>query len=77
MAAPLKTQSLNEADEHLEELGRLTDTAGADVVGTLQQRLDSPHPKYYIGEGKVNELRDLIAERRATLAIFDEELSPA
>jgi GTP-binding protein HflX len=77
VAAPLKTQSLNEADEHLEELGRLTDTAGADVVGTLQQRLDSPHPKYYIGEGKVNELRDLIAERRATLAIFDEELSPA
>jgi GTP-binding protein HflX len=77
VAAPLKTQSLNEADEHLEELGRLTDTAGADVVGNLQQRLDSPHPKYYIGEGKVNELRDLIAERRATLAIFDEELSPA
>ena len=77
MAAPLKTQSLNEADEHLEELGRLTDTAGAEVVGNLQQRLDSPHPKYYIGEGKVNELRDLIAERRATLAIFDEELSPA
>jgi hypothetical protein len=44
--------------------GRLTDTAGAEVVGTLQQRLDSPHPKFYIGEGKVGELRDLIAQTR-------------
>jgi GTPase len=77
IAAPLKSAPLQEADEHLEELGRLTDTAGADVVGTLQQRLDSPHPKYYIGEGKVTELRELIAQRVATLVIFDDELSPA
>jgi GTP-binding protein HflX len=77
VAAPLKSMALQEADEHLVELGRLTDTAGADVVGTLQQRLDSPHPKFYIGEGKVGELRDLIADRKATLVIFDEELSPA
>jgi GTPase len=69
--------ALQEADEHLAELGRLTDTAGADVVGTLQQRLDAPHPKFYIGEGKVGELREMIAERRASLVIFDEELSPA
>lgn len=69
--------AMQEADEHLEELDRLTDTAGADVVGTLQQRLDAPHPKFYIGEGKVGELRELIADRKATLVIFDEELSPA
>ena len=68
---------LQEAEEHFVELGRLPDTAGADVVGSLQQRLDSPHPKFYLGEGKVGELRDLIAEKRATLVIFDEELSPA
>ncbi|HEX6134727.1 MAG TPA: GTPase HflX [Longimicrobiales bacterium] len=77
VAAPLKSMPLQDADEHLAELGRLTDTAGAEVVGTLQQRLDSPHPKFYLGEGKVSELRDLIGERRATLVIFDEELSPA
>jgi GTPase len=68
---------LTEAEEHIAELGRLADTAGAQLVGTLQQRLDSPHPKYYIGEGKVGELRDLIAAEGATLVIFDEELSPA
>jgi GTPase len=77
VAAPLKSMPLTEAEEHLEELGRLADTAGAEVVGTLQQRLDSPHPKYYIGEGKVGELRDLIGATEATLVIFDEELSPA
>jgi GTPase len=77
VAAPLKSMPLRDADEHLEELGRLTDTAGAEVVGSLQQRLDSPHPKFFLGEGKVGELRELIAEKRATLVIFDEELSPA
>jgi GTPase len=77
VAAPLKSMDLTDAEEHLAELGRLTDTAGARVVGTLQQRLDSPHPKYYIGEGKVAELRELIASTDATLVVFDEELSPA
>jgi GTP-binding protein HflX len=77
IAAPQKALGLADADEHLTELGQLADTAGAEVVGTLQQRLDAPHPKYYIGEGKVGELRELVMDRRATLVIFDEELSPA
>jgi len=77
VAAPTKDLSLTEAREHLEELARLTDTAGAEVVSTLQQRLDSPHPKLYIGEGKAAELRELVELTRATLVIFDDELSPA
>jgi GTPase len=77
VAAPPKSMDLTDAEEHLAELGRLADTAGARVVGTLQQRLDSPHPKYFIGEGKVAELRELIASTGATLVVFDEELSPA
>jgi GTP-binding protein HflX len=62
--------------EHLDELARLADTAGADVVGRLTQQVPSPHPATLIGEGKVEELRALVEERRATLVIFDEELSP-
>jgi len=77
VAAPPKELSPAEGHEHLEELARLTDTAGADVVSRLQQRLDSPHPKLYIGEGKAAELRELVEETRATLVIFDDELSPA
>ena len=62
--------------EHLDELARLADTAGADVVGRLTQQVPSPHPATLIGEGKVEELRALVEERGSTLVIFDEELSP-
>ena len=39
--------------EHLEELGRLADTAGAEVVGELTQQLDRPDSDTYIGSGKL------------------------
>ncbi len=65
------------ADDHLLELGRLTDTAGGKVVGTLVQRLDTPHARYYLGEGKAHELAALVRDRDADLVVFDEELSPA
>jgi GTP-binding protein HflX len=77
VSAPGKNVPSNEAEEHLNELARLTDTAGALIDGTLRQRLDSPHPKYYLGEGKVAELKELIRESGAGLVIFDEDLSPA
>jgi len=63
--------------EHLEELTRLVDTAGADVVGRVTQQLVTRNAATLIGEGKVEEVRALIEETGATLAIFDEELSPA
>jgi len=77
VGAPTKDVTSEIAEEHLNELGRLTDTAGALVVGDLRQRLDRPHPKYYIGEGKVAELKEVVKANRANLVIFDEELSPA
>jgi GTPase len=77
VGAPLKSVAAELMEEHLEELGRLVDTAGADIVGSLTQRLDSPHPKFYVGEGKAEELRDLVKDTDATLIVFDEELSPA
>ena len=52
------------------------DTAGAVVVGTLSQQIASPSPATLIGEGKVQELLEQIAAAGATMAIFDEELSP-
>jgi GTP-binding protein HflX len=64
------------AEEHLNELHRLADTAGAEVVGRLVQRLKRISPKLLIGTGKLEELGDLVASSDATLVIFDEELSP-
>jgi len=69
--------SPEDADEHLEELGRLTDTAGAAVVAVLLQRLDAPHPRFFIGEGKAQQLKEVVQGRTATVVIFDDELTPA
>jgi GTPase len=77
VGAPNKRLGPDAVGEHLEELARLADTAGAEIVGDLIQRLESPHPRFYLGEGKAEELRDIAAEKEATLVIFDEELSPA
>ena len=63
--------------EHLSELARLADTAGAVVVGEVTQQLDRPVPSTFLGKGKIEELRGRIADDTATLVIFDEELSPA
>lgn len=64
-------------DDHLEELERLAETAGATVVGSMVQRLKSPHPSLYIGRGKAEQLRELADRAEASLVIFDEDLSPA
>ncbi len=65
------------ADEHLEELARLTDTARCRVVGTVVQRITHRHPRLYIGEGKAQEVAELARETGADVVIFDEELTPA
>jgi len=77
VGAPLADEPETLVDEHLEELERLADTAGAEVVGTLVQRLDSPHPALYIGRGKAEQLRLLADQTEASLVIFDEDLTPA
>lgn len=64
-------------EESLAELARLADTYGAEVVGTLTQRLKTPVGRTYIGAGKVDELVDLAHGLEADLVIFDNELTPA
>ncbi|UCG84598.1 MAG: GTPase HflX, partial [Dehalococcoidia bacterium] len=61
----------------VEELGQLALTAGADVVGSMTQRLDAPTPAYMLGKGKLEELVSLKSEIDYDLVIFDDELSPA
>ncbi|MFN8650414.1 MAG: GTPase HflX [Gemmatimonadales bacterium] len=77
MGAPRKgSDDARDLTEHLDELARLADTAGAVVVGRLSQQVVSPNPATLIGEGKVEELRALAEGERATLVVFDEELTP-
>ena len=63
-------------DEHLDELERLADTAGAQVVGKTVQRIDAPTPNFYLGQGKVESLKDDLSAAHATLMLFDESLTP-
>jgi GTP-binding protein HflX len=62
--------------ESLEELGRLADTAGLEVVGHTHQLLDDPNPRTYIGTGKVAEIVAAVQRTGAETVIFDDELSP-
>lgn len=77
VGAPPKGEPQQVTDEHLEELGRLADTAGVQVVGSLVQRVEKPSPQFFIGEGKAEELKQLVELEDATLILFDDELSPA
>jgi len=63
-------------DEHLEELERLADTAGAQVIGRTVQRIDAPTPNFYLGQGKVESLKEDLKNANATLVLFDEGLTP-
>ncbi len=70
-------RSLWRAEDSLQELALLADTAGLEVVGSLYQRLKRPFPKHFIGPGKVEELAALREELGYELVVFDDELTPA
>lgn len=65
-----------EVDESLNELERLTETAGAKVVHKLLQKKTRPDPAYYLGSGKAEELSLMVQEHNANLVVIDSELSP-
>ncbi len=61
--------------EHLEELKRLAQTAGAEVVQTFLQRVQNFNPATLIGEGKVLEIKNVLEEEQVKTLVFDEDLS--
>jgi len=65
-----------QAEASLDELRRLTETAGAEVIATLTHRRDSPDPATFLGKGKAQEVRDIVRAEQADTVIVDEELAP-
>jgi GTPase len=63
-------------EESMVEMRELIRTSGMDIAGELTQRLPEINPKTYIGTGKVQEAKDLMAKLDCTTIIFDAELSP-
>jgi len=70
-------QSKSEAEDSIHELERLTDTAGALVVGVVTQRRDRPTPGFLVGEGKVGEIQLACRQADANVVIVDNELTAA
>ena len=67
----------DDTEASLDELAQLIDTAGADEAGRLMQRRDHPDHTWYIGKGKVDELKDLCLAVDADTVVFDNDLAPA
>lgn len=72
-------QDERKANEYLDELEFLSDTAGAVTVKKFLQRLDYPNSKTFVGSGKLEEIKVFVQDENndISLAIFDDELSPA
>ena len=73
----LITQLQNEAkaNEYLDELAFLAETAGATSVKTFLQKIDYPNPRTFVGKGKLEEIRQFVEDNDIELAIFDDDLS--
>jgi GTPase len=63
--------------DSMEELRELANSAGAEVVDTITQKLPKPTAPYYIGKGKAELIKNSLQDREVTSVIFDDELSPA
>ena len=68
-------QDETKATEYLDELEFLTLTAGGKAVKRFVQKLAMPHPKTFIGTGKLEEVKSYIDAHGVETAIFDDELS--
>lgn len=79
--AGLSAASMDESERSteisMEELASLVDTAGGDTVAIIMQSRPTPDPRSFIGDGKVREMKELIAMNDCDLAVFDNELTPS
>ena len=73
----MNARDVSEAEDDLDELALLADTAGADPVATELQRRDRPDSATYVGKGKAAELAEMAESLDIDVVIFDDELSPA
>ena len=72
----IKPGRYDASEDPLDELTALLDTAGAEVVGSLIQKLDKPTTKYYLGKGKFYDMVDMAHECGADTIVVDDDISP-
>ncbi|MGE4353983.1 MAG: GTPase HflX, partial [Oscillospiraceae bacterium] len=77
LAAASMDRTEQSTEESMDELAALVETAGGVAVATVLQNRAAPDPRSFIGDGKVREMKALIAAEKCDLAVFDNELSPS
>ena len=75
--SPRLSRMDNATDSTMEELAALLETAGGESLGVVIQNKDVPDPGTFIGDGKVDEVRELVQATGADMVIFDNDLSPS
>ena len=70
-------QSAQQVSDYMDELAFLTLTAGGEVKKRFTQKLDTPHPKTFIGSGKMEDVRAYVKTHDISTVVFDDELTPA
>lgn len=73
----IQTQETEDAQESLDELEELVKAAGAQAVGRVMQTREAMHPGYYVGTGKVEEIKMAVRAFDATGIVCDDELTPS
>lgn len=71
-----KEQTEEKLDEYLDELEFLAKTAGATVLKKFKQKLQSPDKRYFVGSGKLEEIKEYVDFKGVDLVIFDDDLTP-
>jgi len=77
LSSPALRAEDNSDEASLSELAALVETAGGEVAARVLQNRPSPDVRTFLGEGKAEELRELIAAHEADLLVLDNEISPA
>lgn len=70
------SQTETKANEYLDELAFLADTAGAQTMKKFLQRMDSPNSTSFVGKGKLEEIKQYVEDNEIGLVIFDDDLTP-
>lgn len=74
---PIFSKEENATEQTLDELEALLETAGGQCLGKVLQNRPTPDPHSFLGEGKVEEIKQLLETTAATMLVFDNDLSPS
>ncbi|MGQ1929665.1 GTPase HflX [Ornithobacterium rhinotracheale] len=72
-----QNQTEEKLSEYMDELAFLAYTAGAETIARFTQKLQQPDSKYFVGSGKLEEIKEFVEENEIDTVIFDDELSPS